>query len=118
MRSVVSGTINIGKDHVQITNALLETDHILENDAIIVILELKKGFSESISLHQILLPYVYLQNQGETRNIYLIYFEASNSANPVFYTFRLHLLIFKDSYKPINICNYVFPVNIEYRITI
>ena len=74
LRSVVSGTINIGKDHVQITNALLETDHILENDAIIVILELKKEFSESMSLHQLLLPYIYLQNQGEKRQIYLIYF--------------------------------------------
>ena len=118
LRSVVSGGITIGKDHVLITNALLETDHILENDDMIVILELKKSFSESMSLHQVLLPYIYLQNQKEQRKIYLIYFEAKPSPSPTFYTFRLHLLTFKDISQPINICNYTFPVNIEYSISL
>ena len=118
LRSVVSGRITIGKDYVPITNALLETDHILENDDIIVILELKKGFSDSMSLHQVLLPYIYLQNQGEKRKIYLIYFEAKSSPSPTFYIFRLHLLTFKDNNESINICNYTFPVNIEYSITL
>ena len=62
IQGVVSGSIKIGNDVIDIEKALFELDHVLENSKIIIACEIKKRFSETISLHQLLLPYLYLSS--------------------------------------------------------
>ena len=74
MKGTLSDQIIIGKDTVSLDDVQVEIDHILENEEIIVVLELKKYFYQSMSLHQLFLPFLYLNKQHDDRVILPVYF--------------------------------------------
>ncbi len=89
LQSIVVGECKIGNNIVIIEETQFEIDHAVENDKYVVLIELKRGTKESQSLHQLVLPYIYLKSIGELREIILIHFEVNYVINDDKIQFKL-----------------------------
>ncbi len=120
----VTGKIKIADKVIDIEKANYECDHVLENDDLIVLLELKQKFYKTQSLHQLILPYLKMTQEYKIKNkkIILIYFETniSNTTNNSGekYLFRLYhqSISIEDGLVRLDKCS--FENGVEYRITL
>lgn len=119
LQGTVSGATKIGNERVEIQKALFEIDHVLENDEMIVLVEMKAAFQNTMSIHQLFLPYLYLLSLGEERTILPVYF-MTNDPIPErgLCRFRLYLLEFQhDEVDNVPIATaWRFRKSAEYRI--
>lgn len=112
----LSSHVSLGSSTLSLDSALFENDHILENNDLIVILELKNKFFDSLSLHQLALPLLGIKNLQLNKKILTIYFENDGSNLPHQSNFRLYSLTFSFKNDILDLTSYKFDLALEYQI--
>ncbi len=107
----VSAKILIGNEIISLEKTNYEIDHVLENDKYIIIIELKKKFYKTQSIHQLIFP--LLKFKDDPREKILIYFESSAKSG---IKYRLYQLKIKIENSLLRIDSCFFNNGVEYII--